>query len=121
MEKLKSIEPYDRSVRIHEWKTDDAVSDTKSVVSRLSAECLKTFEAIVKEAARNSSLSKKNLVDLKRSRESLILWVSGYGVLEGNLDDKLEKSRTLQRTTLQLLANVGSTLTNSSPISISFN
>lgn len=70
MENLKFLEPQEPSPQIHE-QTEEAVSGSGSVLNRLSTECLETFKALLKAA--NTNLSRANLTNLKRSRESLVL------------------------------------------------
>ncbi|KAF5493543.1 hypothetical protein CGCF413_v010096 [Colletotrichum fructicola] len=57
------------------------------------------------------SLSKPMYRTLEKSCSSLILWVDGYGVVKGNLDATLERSRTLNRSVLAALISICDTLT----------
>ncbi|KAF5517519.1 hypothetical protein CGCA056_v011068 [Colletotrichum aenigma] len=96
--------------RIEDWIATEPPR-TGSLISRLCAECVDTTKFAMKKMSLQDSLSKPMHRTLEKSCSSLILWVDGYGAVEGNLDATLERSRTLNRSVLAALINICDTLT----------
>lgn len=95
---------------IREWIAADQPREDRSLSSRLCEECVKTFRSILKELRRIDYLPKVVCRSLERSGASLILWADGHGILQGDLDDVLKKSRFLRKSILELLISISQTL-----------
>ena len=111
MQKLQRHQAY-----IHSWvqqhaEAGDASARERSTVSRLSRECLRVFKAILKHGA--PSLDEASKRAIVHSYSSFVLWIDGYGVAEGDIDTRLEKSRALRRSIFELLTSISTTLMNS--------
>ncbi|SPO02513.1 uncharacterized protein DNG_05186 [Cephalotrichum gorgonifer] len=98
-----------------DWNIEEAVPEKGSVTSRLTKECVSIFRRLLKKLSQEEILSQEILRRLERSCSSLVLWESGYGVADGGLDDTLTKSRTLRRSTLEHLLNIGRALAHQLP------
>lgn len=68
---------------------------------------------LLKRASLDRNIPQYIYRGLESSYSSLTLWAQGYGVADGNLDDRLKKSRLLQSMTLEPLIRISETLRNS--------
>lgn len=98
---------------IRNWISAEQPLEAPSLASRLCEECVKSFKSVLKELQNRNNLPKDIYRSLERSESSLILWVDGHGILRGNLDDALQKSRFLRKSILELLLSISQTLTDS--------
>lgn len=98
---------------IRQWQKDtspEAVPDELGLAGRLYTSCVSLYRIILPGLEANSGLSTSSYRGVERSYGSLCLWGKELGVPEGNLDRLLDKSPSLRRSTLKLLATIGKTL-----------
>ncbi|OHF01592.1 hypothetical protein CORC01_03082 [Colletotrichum orchidophilum] len=96
--------------RVSKWDVDASDKDARSVAGVLCTETIRAFRGIVRNIERRDDLPQSNRHCLKKTCDTLILWASGYGVNEGDLDEALATSWVLQRSMLELMVSVGSLL-----------
>lgn len=96
--------------RVRDWDTSGAVThSSSSVASLLCAETVKAFRNVARYAERRGN-DVSDRRRLKQNFDTFMLWAMGYGVREGDLDEALAASWTLQRSILELLVFVGTLL-----------
>jgi hypothetical protein len=101
---------------IKEWQKEasrEVILDDTWPIAQLYSSCLKLNRGLLRVLEAKPRLSKANVRRLERSYESLCLWGAEFKVSEGNLDDILQRSRRLRRSTVKLLISVGRTLSSS--------
>jgi len=85
----------------------DHASSEVGIIARLFQSCMDILANIVKHCRKNTLLPKRELASLRRSVQSLVQWGDSHDINAGHLDDKLQKSRRLRDTTLEILRNIG--------------
>jgi len=87
--------------------SNDHTSPEIGIIARLFQSCTYVLTEIVREQRRATVLSKPCVASLRRSVQSLIQWGDSHDVMGGILDSRLQKSRRLRDTTLDILRNIG--------------
>lgn len=95
---------------VRRWEVEDAAIDSRSVVSRLCAECTQQFSVLVASDAARNRCAPYILSTLDRSRSNLILWSDGHGFVEGNMDEVLANSRFLRQKVFAFLISIANTI-----------
>jgi hypothetical protein len=93
--------------------TLEAVPEDKQPIAQLYNSCLNLNRAVITALEEKPRLSKANFRRIQRSYQSLCLWGKQVKISEGRLDEALQKSRSLRRSTLKLLISFGKALSNS--------
>lgn len=96
------------------WRIEATELDQRSVTSRLTKETISVFRKLMKKLPKETEIPREILRRLEKSCVSLMLWNSGYDVAKGGLDNVLSTSRTLRRSILRHLINIGRALANRS-------
>src|SRR5436190_16300400 len=73
------------------------------IIARLFQSCTDILTQIVCDIRKRAALPKRDLASLRRSVQSLIQWGDNHDVMSGLLDTRLQNSRRLRDTTLDLL------------------
>jgi hypothetical protein len=82
-------------------------------IAQLLQGCIDLLSSLLSDTLGLCSLPKKAKMGLCRSLATLRLWADGHNVLDGQLDRILEKSKSLQYTTLTTLNALCGVLVNS--------
>lgn len=83
------------------------------VVVQLVQGCLDIFSSLVRSPSYSTTFSKNITNALNRSLATLQLWADGHSVMNGQLDRILERSKSLQYTTLATMNALCGVLVNS--------
>jgi hypothetical protein len=108
-----SRDVHDPLSLIWQWQKDtspEALPDELGLTGRLYTSCIGLYRIILCDLKAKSGLSRASYRGIERNYGSLCLWGKELGVSEGNLDRLLDKSLSLRRSTLKLLAAIGKTL-----------
>ncbi|KAJ3538481.1 hypothetical protein NM208_g5891 [Fusarium decemcellulare] len=82
----------------------------KSPIARLTGILLALFRKVLVNLSEQPNFSRDIFISLDRSRSCFVLWSDGYGIANGNLDDKLRQSRNLRQVTTKSLVHISHTL-----------
>jgi len=93
----------------------DNTSPEIGIIAQLFQSCTDVLTKIVKNERRRAVLPKRYVASLRRSVQSLIQWGDSHNIMGGLFDSKLQKSRRLRDTTLDILRNIGLLVTKGKP------
>ena len=103
---------------IKDWQ-ENTSPQTHSRELGISAEffhsCLCLFKLIISQLNTDSTFSCQQLESIQRSFGLFQLWGDGYQVSEGRLENILNRSHTLYKSTLGLLCSIAEVLVSSRP------
>jgi hypothetical protein len=107
---------HDSAELIKLWQADTSAEHDPGkagLIARLLQSCLDLLSSLLSDASSRYSLPRKAKNSLCRSRATLRLWADGHNALDGRLDSILERSQSLQHTTLTTLNALCEVLVNS--------
>ncbi|UPL00083.1 hypothetical protein LCI18_011017 [Fusarium solani-melongenae] len=91
---------------ISKWYTSQATVKPTSITTQLCEQCITTLKLVHKHLLSRMDLSKPAVRCYDRALCSFILWLDGYEVLKGDLDQVVADSWTLRRLILGFLSDI---------------
>lgn len=102
---LSPSQTLDRGSQIEQWQetaSSGAGHEEIGIVARLLRGCLDSLKMFL-QLSDATNLTKRERNVLQRCHATLTLWGDGHGAWDGKLDQIMEGSKHLQRTTLSIL------------------
>jgi hypothetical protein len=96
---------------VRQLDASDSPTDEPSVTVRLVSENLKCLKVVLKHVSPpDFEMPVTTRKSLQECYSRLILWVDGYGVEQGELDEAMARSRRLRRAVTEILVSIGRTV-----------